>query len=437
MRVVLAGLAFSVVAASASAAAVSDSADVFNRLGNLSPYHKGPVPVGVRERLPADCTVEQVMLMGRHGSRFPLASELVFITNLTTKLASKASALQRARLPSELAFLKEGYTSTLGHDDLTAMGRRQLFDHGVDFRLKYPHLIADSVLAGDQDRVIESAQWFAQGYFGRTWTNISSAAFSTIAEDNVTISWITPMDTCPKWQYAFGGNAVTTWGTVYLPAITRRLNKLIPGVGFTDNDTHGALYACAYDYAALGVSPWCNVFTKQELANFEYELDLLMNGAFGYNLPGNMGATLGALFVNKLVERFSNATGDAKPVYLEFGHDTTIDMALAALGLAKDTPPLSAKGPARPSRKFRTSQQVPFGAQMIWEKFTCSSSFKGPQIRLVLNDAPFPLRSCARTSADSRFGSCAFESFVKANSASTSLKWGDAAWNATCGAAAF
>jgi acid phosphatase len=50
-------------------------------------------------------------------------------------------------------------------------------------------------------------------------------------------------------------------------------------------------------------------------------------------------------------------------------------MALTALGLAKDTPPLSAKGPARSNRQFRTSNQVPFGAQMVWEKFSCTSSY--------------------------------------------------------------
>ena len=60
-----------------------------------------------------------------------------------------------------------------------------------------------------------------------------------------------------------------------------------------------------------------------------------MDGAFGYNLPGDMGPLLGSLFVDKLIDRFENKTGDAMPVYLEFGHDTTIDMALTALGLAK------------------------------------------------------------------------------------------------------
>ena len=128
---------------------------------------------------------------------------------------------------------------------------------------------------------------------------------------------------------------------------------------------------------------------------------------------------------------FTNSTGDAKPLYLEFGHDTTIDMALTGLGLAKDTPKLSARGPVRSNRKFRTSYQVPFAAQMLWEKFSCASSFEGPQIRLVLNDAPFPLSTCARM--DKHYGSCSLADFVKSNAASAQHSWGDARWNATCG----
>ncbi|KAI0649365.1 phosphoglycerate mutase-like protein [Trametes meyenii] len=408
-------------------------ADVATRLGNLAPYQKGPVPHGIKETLPEDCEVEQVMLMHRHGSRYPLSSELVFITNLVSKLANASAAIHKARLPDSLTFLKDGYVSTLGHDDLTPPGRLQLFEHGVNFRLKYPTLVADGVLAGLQDRVVESAQWFAQGYFGRNWATLNATAFSTIAEDSKTVSWITPMDTCANWQYAYGNNATIEWGKVYLPPIAKRLNKVLPAVNFTTDDVHGALYACAYDLAAHGTSPWCGAFSRSEIEDFEYELDLLMDGAFGYNLPNNMGEVLGSLFVNKLVERFTNSTGTAKPVYLEFGHDTTIDMALTALGLAKDAHPLSASGPVRANRNWRTSQQVPFAAQMLWEKFTCKTSFRGPQVRLVLNDAPFPLATCKRM--DKHLGSCALDDFVAAHAESAKRTWGDAAWNATCGEA--
>ncbi|OSD06427.1 phosphoglycerate mutase-like protein [Trametes coccinea BRFM310] len=408
--------------------------DVASHLGNLSPYFKPPVPAGLEAALPADCAVDQVVLMHRHGSRYPLASELVYITDLVSKLANTSAAIKKARLPDSLAFLKDGYTSTLGHDDLTAPGRMELFDHGVNFRLKYPQLQADGILAGLQDRVVESAQWFAQGYFGRTWAALNASEFATIAEDAATPSWITPMDTCPKWQYDYGNNATIEWGNVYLPRIAKRLNKLLPGVDLTPDNVHGALYACAYDLAALGTSPWCGAFTQSEIEDFEYELDLLMDGAFGYNLPGSMGEVLGSLYVSKLVERLTNSTGDAKPLYLEFGHDTTIDMALTALGLAKDTPPLSAKGPVRANRKWRTSLQVPFAAQMVWERFSCATSFKGPQVRLVLNDSPFPLSTCARM--DGRYGTCAVGDFVASHKGSAERKWGDAVWNATCGTSA-
>ena len=69
--------------------------------------------------------------MQRHGSRYPLASELVYITGLVEKLGNASHAIKKAKLPSALAFLQDGYTSTLGHDDLTAPGRLQLFTHGV------------------------------------------------------------------------------------------------------------------------------------------------------------------------------------------------------------------------------------------------------------------------------------------------------------------
>jgi hypothetical protein len=71
------------------------------------------------------------------------------------------------------------------------------------------------------------------------------------------------------WQYNYGNNATVEWGTIYLPPIATRLNKLLPNVNLTSDDVHGGLYACAYDMAAHGVSPWCSVFTSEEIDNFE------------------------------------------------------------------------------------------------------------------------------------------------------------------------
>jgi acid phosphatase len=153
-----------------------------------------------------------------------------------------------------------------------------------------------------------------------------------------------------------------------------------------------------------------------------------MWGAFSYGLPGAMGPTLGSLFVSHLVQAFTNGTD---PFVLEFGHDTTIDLALTALGLVHDVNPLSARGAPNPHRAFRTSQQVPFAAQMVWEKFSCAHSFKGPQIRLILNDAPLPLTTCSEGAAK-KYGTCSLADFIAVNKKALSIQWGDKTWNASC-----
>jgi acid phosphatase len=123
-------------------------------------------------------------------------------------------------------------------------------------------------------------------------------------------------------------------------------------------------------------------------------------------------------------------------------------MVLTSLGLAHDKSKLPARGPVPASRAFRTSQQVPFGAQMVWEKFSCASSyarhsppprawsdwrgrFSGPQIRLVLNDATLPLPACV-SGASKKYGTCALADFVKANKAALGVQWMGQTWNASC-----
>lgn len=68
--------------------------------------------------------------MQRHGSRLPLVAELQAIIDVGFTLSNRSVALQKAKLPSNLEFLRT-YQTTLSHDDLTAAGRQELFDHGV------------------------------------------------------------------------------------------------------------------------------------------------------------------------------------------------------------------------------------------------------------------------------------------------------------------
>ncbi|KIJ69293.1 hypothetical protein HYDPIDRAFT_80969 [Hydnomerulius pinastri MD-312] len=399
-------------------------------LGTLTPYRRGPTVPGSRSDLPNDCTVQQVMLMHRHGSRGPIGEQR-YIDHLVQTLDHSFDVIKEADLPPNLAFLKSGYKSNLDPQQLTAIGRKELFDHGVQFSLKYPHLTADTVLTSDSERVVESAHWFGQGYFGLDAEHIK---YMNVTDLDDPVSWLTPVPgpACPNFSYDYGSQVSRAYSDLYIPPINERLNKLLPGVYLTDEDTRGAIYACAYDLAAHGVSPWCDVFLSHELEQFNYHLDVFMDAACAYTVPDNLGPLAGTVYVNKLIERFTNSSGDAVPLYLEFGHDVTILFAMAALNLTRDVPPLSPEGPPL-HRKFHTSEQTPFAANMVWEKFTCKHSFDGPQIRLVLNDAIFPLHTCQETEGDYKYGTCSLEAFVKANEYSTNIHFGDAAWNTSCG----
>lgn len=66
------------------------------------------------------------------------------------------------------------------------------------------------------------------------------------------------------------------------------------GVAHSRNQSSQALSQLAY-----------NIFNSLlvYLMLIRYEMDLLMDGAYGYNLPGKMGPILGSLYVNTLIER--------------------------------------------------------------------------------------------------------------------------------------
>ncbi|KAJ8584928.1 phosphoglycerate mutase-like protein [Rhizopogon salebrosus TDB-379] len=403
-----------------------------NELGNLSPYHVAPA-FPIEAELPGDCTVDRVMLMHRHGSRGPAnTDEEDSLNSLVRTLREGHTAIQRAYLPENLRFLKKGYDLHLEPQNLTIIGRQQLFNHGVEFGMKYPNFTTDTLLSSYSQRVIDSMYFFAQGRFGR---EVEDKKLLTVNDMHDPASWITPWTSCPELDMSYGSEVSAEWSSIYLPPITDRLNALLPGVFLVDDDTHGALYACAYDLAAGNEAPWCNVFYPHEFAAFDYELDLIMDASVGYLAVNNSGRVLGSVFVNKLIERFSNVSEEAQSLYLEFGHDTTIMPVLAAMNLNRDYPPLSPHGPPLP-RKFRSSYQTPFAANMIWERFTCKMSFHGPQIRLVLNGQTYPLLPCAKTMQHRKYGTCSLEAFIEANEFSTSIRFGDDTWKGVCGAGA-
>lgn len=403
-------------------------------LGNLSPWFPAP-GVDVLPGEPPACSVSKAYLVHRHGSRHPISDELPIIEGLSEFVQANSATFSHPRehLPSEFAFLVDGWTSTFTLDDLTPIGRQQLFDHGVKLRLQYPDLYTTELLAGGQDRVVESAQWFALGYFGRDANKTTT--LEVIGENRDTLSFITPAYKCDAWTYSSGTALRKQWGDVYLPPIAARINRLLatayPGIRLSKENIHGALYACAYGTAVdgPGKSPWCEVFTPEEILWNEYEYDLLMRGSFGYGLPRKgMGSILGSLLISNLTEFMQ--LDSRQTLSLNFGHDTTVALTLTALGLSYDEH-YAASGPPQADRKWRTAHQEPFAAQMLFKLLECGGS-SGKRIQLSLNDANVDLQSSGCSS--DAYGSCSFDDFLSSERVQAALRieYNGTEWQSVC-----
>ncbi|KAI6083057.1 phosphoglycerate mutase-like protein [Hypoxylon rubiginosum] len=408
--------------------------ELYRHLGHLSPFFVPPnTPESLDSGVPPACTISKAFLVHRHGSRHPHADELDIIQDLSYYINNNSALFSNphAEIPDGWTFLTEGWNASFGTDDLTAPGRQQLFDHGVELRLQYPELYTETnVLAGDEDRVVESARWFMDGYYRRD--SNSTARLDIVGEDEDTVSWITPHQTCAKWNTSYGDDVVSEWRAVYLPPIAKRINRILskayPDVNFTAAHVHGMLFTCAYGTSVHGVgsSPWCPVFLPKEVMQNEYESDLRMRGFSGYGLPGEMGSVLGSLLVSNMTAFLQQDTG-AK-LSFGFGHDKTIALGLTALGLAADKsyPPT---GPVNPDRSWRAAKQMPFAANMLFKRLECAEE---DRVQLTLNGANFDLGPIGCESDE--FGSCAFEDFLSTTKvqAAMNVTHGDERWKSAC-----
>ena len=425
-------------------------------LGHLSPFFEPPSdPASLRSGAPPGCTASRAFLVHRHGSRHPHEDELAVIRDLADYIGKHRATFSRpeTELPVAWSFLQKGWDADAFHvDDLTAPGRQQLFDHGVELRLTLPDLHPGAgATAGDEDRVIESARWFLAGYHGCTdWFDEAAAgdALDIIPEDEGFVSWITPHKACDAWDEGAGNTPTETWGRVYLPPIAARVNDLLReayprGANFTPAHVHGMFWACAYGTAVLGpgASPWCGVFSPDEIRANEYEYDLRQRGFSGYGLPGDMGAVLGGLLVSNVTDFLTQDEGkgdggEVQRLSLNFGHDKTLAFGLTALGLARDEE-FPIEGPVDPHRRWRSARLVMFASYMLWKRLECSGGEDGAEgkhsrIQLVLNGANFGLGPTG-CKVD-KYGTCALDDFLGTErvQAALNVTHGDARWEAAC-----
>jgi acid phosphatase len=304
-------------------------------------------------------------------------------------------------------------------------GGLDAFTTGVKFRSRFPNLAKSAkdkkvkIWASASDRVIASARYLQLGLFGLD-ANLTSAVEVIPEAESRGGDTLTPADTCSSYQedpvngHDSGDIHLAEFQAKYLPPVAERIAKDLlsmvrtrkkPDLSFTPEEVFSMQEMCGYETSARGRSPWCDVFTRDEWASFEYARDIMH---FYRSGPGNKwGTVLGTLWLNataRLLEQAPSATG---PFFMSFSHDSDIIPVLATLKLLDDGAKLPTDRVLR-DRKWRTSQVVPMGGRIAFERMQCDGG-RGAFVRLNINDGLVAVPGCV----DGPNLSCSLGRFLK------------------------
>ena len=347
------------------------------------------------------------------------------------------------RLRGKYAFLRE-YSYSLGEENLTAFGEREMVESGVELYRRYPRLTRDDapfIRASDQERVVVSGEKFIQGYENAKRRD-PDAGLGQTPEINVVIpegehanNTLDPK-TCIRFKHGTLGDDVSGYFTSLIaPAIRERLEADIPGVELRDADVISLMDLCPFETVARTddaseLSPFCELFTASEWTKYNYLRSL--EKYYAHGAGNSLGATQGVGYANEVIARLThsgvhdhtstNTTLDSNPatfplnatLYADFGHDNGMTSIFFALGLYNNTPPLSRSivQDTVQTDGYSAAWTVPFAARAYIEMMHCGSEGDEdePLVRVLVNDRVVPLHGCR---AD-WLGRCRRDEFVRA-----------------------
>lgn len=386
------------------------SDDIFRNQGATSPYRATPdlfPEMKQYQQLPDNCKLKQVHILHRHGSRYPIGLNVSGVGNFGEKVAN-ATKNGTLHATGDLAFLNK-WNYTMGSEVMVHLGTQEEFDSGVKHYYQYGKLLEkylDKIVVRttSQNRMLDSARYWMLGFFG--WDAPTKAHLEVITEidpkQNNTLA--------PRCNTSFpaGAAAVAQWRNVYIPNIQKRLQSQAKGLNLTQTDIYNMLSMCPYETVSQGYSRFCNIFTKEEWEQYEYDLDLGFQTTVGFMSPN--AKALGVGWAQELLARLdqSNFTGPVtqqnatldknttyfpvhQPLYVDFTHDSSMTAMLTAMNFTQFAGFLN---PTKmdPHRKYRTSWVTPFGARFVFEVMECDENKQTNDfIRVKLNEGVVPL----------------------------------------------
>lgn len=222
-----------------------DNYSILKHYGGNGPYSERRSN-GISRDPPASCAVDQVIMIKRHGERYPTPSLGAGIETTLSKLHDSNITYQ-----GDLAFFNDwsyyvpnkcwynAETSTGPY-----AGLLDGYNHGTEYRERYGHLWdGESVIplwSSGYGRVIETARKFGEGFFGYNYS--TNAALNVISEDErMGANSLTPI--CYKERDSGTCDALTNVMPLFKVA-AERLNAQNPGLKVNETDVYYLMCEC-------------------------------------------------------------------------------------------------------------------------------------------------------------------------------------------------
>jgi hypothetical protein len=255
-----------------------------------------------------------VSTLQRHAQRFQTSSsdDGGNDERFAEKLSNFTGGNPTASFTGPLAFLNT-YQYTLKDSGLlTGIGAATEFSAGVSFWNRYGRTLYNASIAQlaynasfpngtartpvvlrttSQSRIQNSQISWAVGFFGTSFLPVPEPDFANVTssfevviipeggtENNTLASYDSCFNDNDPVTGVLGDDDLFTYIPKYLGPATSRLQNFAPeGFDFTVNDTYAIQSICAYEYAYIGMSDFCLLFTAEEWAGFENTLDMECN----------------------------------------------------------------------------------------------------------------------------------------------------------------
>ncbi|XP_049873023.1 multiple inositol polyphosphate phosphatase 1-like [Pectinophora gossypiella] len=357
----------------------------FQMFGSKTPYDTGRGDLRDFKKLEG-CEAVSLWSIHRHGNRNPgssVTAAVKVIAGLKDQIVQafdQGSSLLCATDIDE--FRKWTWNETLETTPsyLTGVGYEELYGIGSRIRAAYPELLNGSTedyyfRPTNYQRTITSAMGFVHGLTDGTSLKVA------IDEPRDVDDVIQPYANCQKYQETVRDAPILDKVVAELEsspdyaAIRHAVQKRL-GIAYqiTTEDVFSIYELCRFyrSWDEKKQSPWCSMFTNEELVILDYRDDLRHYYRNGYGSWVN--SRLGEQPLRDLYQKLSAATqGQGQKIVSYFSHDAMMEMVYCALQLFNDREPL--RGDNRnPDRLWRTSYIGAMAINMITVLNRCQES---------------------------------------------------------------